>query len=248
MTDDTDYIYTEADRGLLEGAFTVRSCKWMRSVEKRAQRFRRLFHQPRGRIRERVVENPLVAAALGQLPPGSRVADIGGASSLLGLELVSLGHDVEVLDLRPSPLRHPRLTVRRVDLFENDLPDDSFDGISCISVIEHVGLERYGGKHHENGDLLFMEELRRLCRQGGIILLSAPYGRGHDPQVNGPPVGYRIYDRERLARLIADFELIRLRFFVMQQGCWVEQDQADADTVATSRPIDAIFFAELKVT
>ena len=135
-----------------------------------------------------------------------------------------------------------------MDAFDNDLEDDFFDAISCISVIEHVGIERYGGQARPQGDMQLMAELGRLVRPGGMVVVSAPYGRGHDPAIQGKPTGYRIYDRERLGSLVAGFNVDSLQFFVMEQGCWVEVDQAKADEVSTSRPIDAIFFARLGVT
>ncbi|MBN1845698.1 MAG: DUF268 domain-containing protein [Sedimentisphaerales bacterium] len=246
MQRDSNYIYEEDQWRLLEGPFTLEHCKWHRSIQKRCRSLRRLFFRPRARIRERIVEYPLAIAALGRLPAGSRVADLGGASSLLGLYLAALGHQVQVLDLRPSPLRHPMVQVRQLDIFANDLPDDCLDGISCISVIEHVGIVRYGGAERVDGDLALCREMRRLCRPGGLVLLSAPYGRGHDPAKDGRPAGFRIYDRDRLERLLDGFSRESVRFFVMNEGVWRQTDQQTADQVATSRPCNAIFFAELR--
>ena len=247
MAGTEDYIYSEREQEQIEGPFTVRRSKWTRSLAKRAAAARRLVSPQPGRIRERIVEVPLVIAALSNLPKSSRVADVGGASSLLGLQLVYLGLDVQVLDLRAYPLKHPNLSFQQIDLFDNDLPESSFAAISCISVIEHVGIVRYGGSARTDGDCATAGELGRLCRPEGLVLLSAPYGRGHNPDTDGPPVGYRIYDRTRLQQLCAGFEIDALRFFALQQGCWVELDQSAADDIPTSRPIDAIFFAQLRV-
>jgi 2-polyprenyl-3-methyl-5-hydroxy-6-metoxy-1,4-benzoquinol methylase len=246
MENDPNYIYEEHQWRSIERPFTIQHCKVCRSFKKRFTALRRLVFQPRGRMRERIVEYPLAIAAMAKLPRDSRVADLGGASSLLGLYLTSLGHEVHVLDLRPSPLQHPKLHVQQIDAFDNDLPDDHFDGISCISVIEHVGIVRYGGQERIDGDRAMLKEMQRLCKAGGLIVLSAPYGKGHDPETEGPPSGYRIYDRDRLAKLIEDFEVEALQFFAMENGVWVEKDQQAADQAPTSRPIDAIFFAQLR--
>ncbi len=245
MASNHQHIYSAEDLRLLEGAFTVEQGKWSRTLKKRAGALADRLAPPVGRLRERIVEIPLVLAALGKLPPG-RVADIGGASSLLGLQEVYLGHEVEVIDLRPAALKHPRLKTRQMDLFDNDLPDGYFDAISCISVIEHVGIARYGGSERPDGDIAFMAQLRRLLKPGGTLLLSAPYGRGHEPARDGDPQGYRIYNRPSLEQLIAGFEHRKVQFFAIRQGVWLDVEQTEADTVATSRPIDAIFFAELQ--
>jgi SAM-dependent methyltransferase len=246
MKDDPNYIYEEKQWRSIEGPFTIQHGKVSRSIKKRFTALRRMVFQPRGRMRERIVEYPLAIAALAKLPKGSSVADLGGASSLLGLYLTSLGHEVHVLDLRPSPLQHPNLQVQQIDAFDNDLPDNHFDGISCISVIEHVGIVRYGGEQRIDGDLALLKEIQRLVTPQGLIVLSGPYGKGHDPETNGPPLGYRIYDRDRLDILLQRFTVESLQFFVMEDGVWVEKDRQTADRVPTSRPINAIFFAQLR--
>ena len=245
MPDRDDHIYSESRWQLIEGAFTFRQPKWYHSLKKRATALRRLLVRPAGRMRERIVEMPLVIAGMSRVPAG-RVADLGGASSTLAAQLVYLGHEVHVLDLRCYPLQHPKLSAQTIDIFDCELPDDYFDAISCISVIEHVGITRYGGQAIADGDFKLMAELNRLCGPAGVIMLSAPYGRGHEPAGDGQPAGYRIYDRERLARLLEHCDVQSLRFFVMQEGCWVEREQRAADDVRTSRPISAIFFAELR--
>jgi len=242
---DADHIYSEDQCGLIEGPFTVQRSKWVRSLEKRWARLRRRFCKSSARLRERIVEYPLTLAAMAALPENSRIADVGGASSLLGLELTYLGHEVHVLDLRPYPMRHAKLTSHQLDLLSNDFPNDYFNAISCISVIEHAGLERYGGHGRPDGDLAFIQELRRLCQTDGLIILSAPYGQGHDPSTHGEPKGFRIYDKARLEKLLQGFDVKSLRFFVMDNGHWLEKNQQAADLVPTSRPIRAIFFALL---
>ena len=245
MESDPNYIYEEHQWRSIEGPFTIQHCKVCRSIKKRFTALRRLVFQPRGRMRERIVEYPLAIAAMAKLSKGSRVADLGGASSLLGLYLTSLGHEVHVLDLRPSPLQHPNLRVQQIDAFDNTLPDNHYDGISCISVIEHVGIVRYGGEQRINGDFVLLKEIQRLCKIQGLIVLSGPYGKGHNPETDGPPSGYRIYNRDRLDILLQGFDVASRQFFVMEGGVWLEKDQQTADQVPTSRPINAIFFAQL---
>ena len=247
MTELDDYIYSERQCRLLEGPFSYTRSKWYHSLEKRVNSLRWLFYRPRARLRERIVEYPLVLAALSLLPPRSRIADLGGASSLLPLQMIYLGHEVHLLDLRPCPLQHPQLHAHRLDIFDNNLQNDHFHAVSCISVVEHVGIERYGGKARPDGDFALMNEIKRLTHPSGLVVISAPYGCGHDPATNGPPLGYRIYNRNRLQKLLEGFEVESLRFFVMEKGCWLEKDQTSADKVPTSRPISAIFFAQLRL-
>ncbi len=175
----------------------------------------------------------------------SRIADVGGASSLLPLELASLGHEVHVFDLRPCPLKHPGLFTHQINLFDNKFEDNFFDAVTCISVIEHVGLPRYGGEARPDADFALMKEFRRLIRTKGRIIISAPYGKGHDPTTDGAPLGYRIYDRKRLEKLLVPFKIEQLRFAAIEQGVWLEKTQSQADLCPTARPIKAVFFASL---
>jgi len=247
MSVSENYIYSETSRQEIEGPFAIEQRKWFRTLQKRGTELRRLFFRPAGRLRERIVENPLTLTAMSQLKVPSRVADLGGASSLLGLELVYLGHEVYILDLRPYHLQHPRLVSKRIDILNNDFPDNYFDAICCISVIEHVGIARYGGQECPDRDLALSKEIGRLTRPDGLVLLSGPYGKGHDPRHDGKPHGYRIYNRDRLKKVFQGFEVESLRFFIMEKGCWLEKDQEIADNIPTARPIDAIFFAQLRV-
>ncbi len=241
------HIYNENDCGLIEGPYTICENKWIRSIKKRASALRKLFSKQPGRIRERIAEYPYTIGAMAALPAGSKVADLGGASSMLALELVYLGHEVYVLDLRRCPLKHPKLQARQINAFDNDLPDDLFDAMSCISVIEHVGIVRYGGREQVDGDFAMITEARRLIKPGGFLILSAPYGQGHDPAAEGEPKGFRAYDRERLDKLTQDFEITDLKFFVIENGVWLDKPQAVADQTPVARPVCCIFLANLKV-
>jgi len=247
MSDDNGYVYSEDELALFKDGFARKRPGLVRSLEKRLTSIRRRFCRYSGRIRARIAEYPLAIAAMGTLPAGSRIAEIGGASSLLGLNLVCLGHEVHVIDLRPCPLKHPKLFSRQVNFFESGLEDSQFDGVTCISVIEHVGIERYNGPRIEGGDFKMMAEISRICRPGGLVVLSAPYGRGHDPTGGVKPRGYRVYNRDRLSRLLAGFSVESLRFFSMTNGAWIEAEQASADLTPTARPPKTVFVARLRV-
>jgi SAM-dependent methyltransferase len=73
-----------------------------------------------------------------------------------------------------------------------DLPfqDDSIQSLSCLHVIEHVGLGRYGDPLDVSGTIKSCSELQRVLMPGGNLLVSLPIGetricfnahRVHDP-------------------------------------------------------------------
>ena len=57
----------------------------------------------------------------------------------------------------------PDLDLRVQDARQLDLPDESFDGCACVSVIEHIPA---------GGDLAAMEEMWRVLRPGGLLWLT----------------------------------------------------------------------------
>ncbi len=56
-------------------------------------------------------------------------------------------------------------------------PDASVGSLSCLHVIEHIGLGRYGDPIDPDGHLKAAAELSRVLRSGGQLLLGTPVGR-----------------------------------------------------------------------
>lgn len=153
-------------------------------------------------VTDRAVEEPWVVS---KVRPGERVLDVGSATSRYLQELPDSCRPV-ALDLRPTRPQ-PGIGVVRGDLTRAPLPPASFDVITCISTIEHVGLDVYGQGPDEFGDEVAMRHMRRLLRAGGRLLLSAPYGRRN---VNA---WFRVYDQPSFARLVTGFRPLSIEYF-----------------------------------
>ena len=108
-----------------------------------------------------------------QAPP--RHVDIG--SSVMTLSVISAYVDTEFVDLRPIDTNLSGLTPRTGSVLSLDFIDSSIVSLSCLHVIEHIGLGRYGDPLDTLGSVKAAAELERVLSPGGRLYLSLPVGR-----------------------------------------------------------------------
>jgi SAM-dependent methyltransferase len=137
---------------------------------------------------------------LARLRPAEHV-DV--ASSLYFAALASAIVPVRYYEYRPVDLHLPGLTCGQADLLRLPFTDGSVASLSCMHVIEHVGLGRYGDGLDPDGDLKAMAELRRVLAPGGNLLFVAPVGR---PRVQFN--AHRIYAFEQVTRAFKGLDLV----------------------------------------
>lgn len=100
------------------------------------------------------------------------------SSTLAFATMVSAFVPVDFYDYRPAQVRLSGLRSRRADLTNLvEIPDDSLESVSCMHVIEHIGLGRYGDPLDPEGDLKAIRELIRVTKPGGDLLVVVPVGR-----------------------------------------------------------------------
>jgi SAM-dependent methyltransferase len=98
------------------------------------------------------------------------------SSSLYFCSLVSAFVPVRYYEFRPPELSLENLTTHHVDLFNLPFADDSVESLSCMHVVEHVGLGRYGDSLDPKGDRKAIEELKRVTAKDGMLLFVVPLG------------------------------------------------------------------------
>jgi len=84
---------------------------------------------------------------------------------------------VEYVDLRPMDVRVPGITGRVGDIADLPYDDDSVASLSCLHVVEHIGLGRYGDPIDPEGWRSAVAGLQRVLAPGGQLLFSTPIGR-----------------------------------------------------------------------
>ena len=99
------------------------------------------------------------------------------SSSLYFAAIASAFVPVDYYEYRPADLNLSNLRTGTADLLALPFADRSVASISCMHVIEHVGLGRYGDPLDPDGDLKAMAELARVLAPGGDLLFVAPVGR-----------------------------------------------------------------------
>jgi hypothetical protein len=105
------------------------------------------------------------------------------------------------IDYRPVNLVIDNLKCAYGDLTDSDQwEDNQFSSLSCMHVVEHIGLGRYGDKLDVNGDLLALSNLRRAVKPGGRLLIVVPVGK---------PAVYFNAHRVYSAKWIHDFFSVR---------------------------------------
>lgn len=109
---------------------------------------------------------------------------------------------IDHYDYRPPALSLPDVTVGACDLLKLPFADRSVASLSCMHVVEHVGLGRYGDALDPVGDRKAMAELSRVLAPGGVLLFATPVGRPRTV-FNA----HRIYSYEQILAAFPELEV-----------------------------------------
>jgi 2-polyprenyl-3-methyl-5-hydroxy-6-metoxy-1,4-benzoquinol methylase len=170
-------------------------------------------------------EKERIIRAHGAPRPGNKVLDVGCGSGVITDLLASMGADALGIDANPQAIAYAQATFTRPTLhfrqgLVEDLPDapESFDGIYCLEVLEHL---------FENQATDLLARFARLLRPGGHLLLTTPNYRGLWPALEfmmdrlhlAPTMANHQHvtrlHRRRLRDMLApaDWDILRLHTF-----------------------------------
>lgn len=231
-------------RGSVPHAAGANAARWI-AIERSLRATGRPYGADDPGVDERVVEYAWLFDRMRELKtPQARVLDAGSvlnyrpvldgwrAAQLPPVSIVTLAYEghaypatdvcYEFADLRRLPYR-----------------DEWFNTVLCLSTIEHVGLDNriYGAAGEAASDptreaVRALQELQRVLRRGGTLLLSVPFGRSANRG------WFRIFDNRDLEPLLSapGWDAPRLRCFRAMRDGWREVSPADAESAGYNEP------------
>lgn len=101
--------------------------------------------------------------------------DVGSTYELSGC--ISKVLSTDFVDVRPIVVNLKNLNFVKADIRHLPYKDGSVPSLSCLHVVEHIGLGRYGDSIDPCADKKACEELSRILTKGGRLYFSVPIGR-----------------------------------------------------------------------
>jgi SAM-dependent methyltransferase len=126
------------------------------------------------------------------------------SSTLYFCAIASAFVPIRFYDYRPANLQLSNLSVSSADLTCLPFDEASLDSISCMHVVEHIGLGRYGDPLDPIGDLKAIFELKRVLATNGNLLFVVPVGGNPRVMFNA----HRIYSYGQIISYFQDLKLI----------------------------------------
>lgn len=119
----------------------------------------------------RLVEWQFVLQHLPQKP--AKILDVGSNYSLFPYKLKASGHEVHCLDQNSPNRRYPKsIQFHQANLVNININSNIFDVVSCISVIEHIGLGKYDDPKFSEGDIKGIKEMIRILKPNGLLIIT----------------------------------------------------------------------------
>ncbi len=138
--------------------------------------------------------------------------------------VIGLGahYPVTSLDVREPPIKlsNETFAVGRAEALPWN--DGSINFLVSLHSIEHFGLGAYGDDFEPFGDHKAAEQIARVVKPGGMLLLTTTVTGGPSYTVFD---AHRVYSVGELHEMFKDFEILDERFFSKTQGCFVGADR-----------------------
>jgi len=116
-----------------------------------------------------------VAQRIAKLNP-EKIIDIGSRIDGFCAHVASF-REIEIADIRPLQSKITNINFIQLDITGDINKYENYaDCVSCLHVIEHIGLGRYKDPLSSNGFEIAIQNLIKLCKPGGKLFISTPIG------------------------------------------------------------------------
>lgn len=149
-------------------------------------------------------------------------------SSTLGFAtMLSAFIPVRFYDFRPADVRLSNLNSVAGNIVDLPFENNSVPSMSCMHVVEHIGLGRYGDPMDPDGDLKAISELTRVLAIDGNLLFVVPVGK---PKIMFN--AHRIYSYEQVLEYFTGLKLVSFALISERQEDGGLNFEATGDDVA----------------
>jgi len=159
---------------------------------------------------------------LKNLPKPCKILDAGTTTSLFPFKLNSLGYETHCLDLRKPNFRLPKeIRFHQDNLLDIKLKE-KFDAITCISVIEHVGVGSYGDPLAEDGDIKAVQNLLKLLKPNGVLILTTNTAKTTGIYTDSHGHSEMRYAKDRLDKIMSLGKVLSVEYRYLDGKNWIK--------------------------
>lgn len=196
------------------------------------------------KVSERVIEYPFIFENLRHVKTGGRILDVGYRGSPLIAEIAVFDYECHAIDIR-NPFKYAGINIVRGSICNAPYREGVFDVITAVSTIEHIGLsEPYGDVEKRGTDKTALNEIKRILKPDGKILITLPYGKVV------PWTYYRAYDGPSLRRMLSGLKIEVDKYFIRDENnrTWLQSTRAQVERVYSSDVTNAVVLLRLSKT
>jgi hypothetical protein len=124
---------------------------------------------------------------------------------------------VDYHDFRKVNLRMSNFNSVSSNLMNLPLESNSIESLSCMHVIEHIGLGRYGDPINLDGDIIAMNELIRVLAIDGHLLFVTPVSDVNRIEFNA----HRVYSYKYIMEIFKTLTLLEFSL-ITDNGDFIE--------------------------
>ena len=134
--------------------------------------------------------------------------DIGSRLSGFVANVASY-REIEFFDLRPSQIEFENIKTKKINLLNiSEKYFEYTDSLSCLYVIGHIGLGRYGDKINPEGSKDAFNNLVKILKTGGRLYIATPISNKTKIYFNA----YRVYKADEIISWNSKLDLINFDY------------------------------------